>query len=194
MKKKEFEARKVLDDTEIYNDFISEKKNKVASGKISNNERNLHIIGMAKSSLNLIGGKLKNLELDYLRLIYASQQCKSSDKVIAYLLVWDEKIKKVIEDKWNKKYKVEEGKIFVFCFETENAEINKKVQEEKERNKKVITANSKILSEAAYSKKLLEDYLKFSIELRLKNINKYKKEEKLEKSLIDVSWDYYAAV
>ena len=109
MKKKEFEARKVLDDTEIYNDFISKKEDKVESGKISKNKRNLHIIGMAKSSLNLIGGKLKNLELDYLRLIYASQNCESSDKVIAYLLVWDEKIKKVIEEKWNKKYKVEEG-------------------------------------------------------------------------------------
>ena len=171
MKKKEFEARKVLDDTEIYNDFISKKEDKVESGKISKNKRNLHIIGMAKSSLNLIGGKLKNLELDYLRLIYASQNCESSDKVIAYLLVWDEKIKKVIEEKWNKKYKVEEGKIFVFCFKTENAKINKKVQEEKERNKKGITANSKILSEAVYSKKLLEDYLKHLIEVRLKNIN-----------------------
>jgi hypothetical protein len=184
----------LLNDIEIYEKYISERNDKVLSEKWSYKNRKLYIVGMAKSSLNLKGGKLRNLELDYLRLIQASQNCKYPNKIIPYLLVWNEKIKKVIENKWNKKYKVGDGKIFIFTFDEKDSAVNKSILQEKENNKKGITENSKELSGASYSKETLENYLKNLIESRLKDINTYKKKEKSKKELIDINWDYFEVI
>jgi hypothetical protein len=47
------------------------------------------VFGMAKSPLDLRGGKGRNLELDFLRLVYAVEHCRTSDleEAQGYLLV-----------------------------------------------------------------------------------------------------------
>ena len=40
-----------------------------------------HILGMAKSNLNLRGAKAQKLELDYLRLIYAVKGIREKDGI-----------------------------------------------------------------------------------------------------------------
>lgn len=47
-----------------------------------------HVFGMAKSSLDLRGGKGRNLELDFLRLVYAVQHFqRAGDLAQGYLVV-----------------------------------------------------------------------------------------------------------
>ena len=65
-----------------------------------------YVLGMAKSNLDLKGGKSRSLELDYLRLAYAvTRKWRKGWNAVGYLFVATDVIKK-LTDKWNKKYNV----------------------------------------------------------------------------------------
>ena len=83
-------------DREIYLNFLNLSKDKILKKKVYTNNYKLHILGMAKSSLDLKGGKSKNLELDFLRILYAINTIPFGEQVISYIAVWDEKIEKRI--------------------------------------------------------------------------------------------------
>jgi hypothetical protein len=69
-----------------------------------------HILGMAKSHLDLKGAKASKLELDYLRLIYAVKEIrKQGDSVQGYLVVMTDEILNRVRQ-WEYKY---QGKEFV---------------------------------------------------------------------------------
>jgi hypothetical protein len=62
------------------------------------------VFGMAKSGLIPHGGTARNLELDFLRLIYAVEKSKADgDEAIGYICVLNAAMKKAI-DKWIERY------------------------------------------------------------------------------------------
>lgn len=74
-----------------------------------------HLFGMAKSSLDLRGGKGRNLELDFLRLVYAVQHHqRRGEEAHGYLAVLDA----ALADRaaaWAKKYDAESLVTCVAC-------------------------------------------------------------------------------
>lgn len=62
-----------------------------------------HILGMAKSFLDLKGARAPELELDYLRLLYFVKEIRKEGEAQGYLLVMDEKICQRV-NKWKDKY------------------------------------------------------------------------------------------
>lgn len=63
-----------------------------------------HVLGMAKSSLNLKGARSPKLELDYLRLVYAVKEIrKQGDTAQGYLVVLTPQIVDRVKQ-WENKY------------------------------------------------------------------------------------------
>ena len=63
-----------------------------------------HVLGMAKSALDLRGAKGPKLELDYLRLLYAVKELrKRGDNAQGYLIVLTEPIHERTRQ-WENKY------------------------------------------------------------------------------------------
>jgi hypothetical protein len=63
-----------------------------------------HVLGMAKSFLNLEGARSQKLELDYLRLIYAVKEIrKRGDSALGYLVVLTPQIGIRLKQ-WENKY------------------------------------------------------------------------------------------
>lgn len=61
-------------------------------------------MGMVKSYLDLRGSKSRNLELDFLRLLYVVKSLRGAgQKAQGYLVVFDKSISKTIES-WRSKY------------------------------------------------------------------------------------------
>lgn len=70
---------------------------------------------MAKSSLDLRGGKSRNLELDFLRLVYAVQHHhQHGDEAHGYLAVLDDDAAQRV-NVWEKKYEAEALVTCVLC-------------------------------------------------------------------------------
>lgn len=68
-----------------------------------------HVLGMAKSSLDLLGAKRQKLELDYLRLVYACQHYQAQGyHAFGYLAVTSTIIEQQVQ-KWAAKYLVPVG-------------------------------------------------------------------------------------
>ena len=65
----------------------------------------IHILGMAKSSLDLRGAKATKLELDYLRLLYAVERIQAQGgEAIGYLMVLSEKVAESAKENLVAKY------------------------------------------------------------------------------------------
>ena len=63
-----------------------------------------HVLGMAKSHLDLKGAKAPKLELDYLRLVYAVKEIRrGKDNAQGYLVVLDPRIRDRLRQ-WESKY------------------------------------------------------------------------------------------
>ena len=76
----------------------------------------LHILGMAKSSLDLRGAKGPKLELDFLRLAYAVRDFREAgEDAIGYLMVLDSSVAETAA-RWAEKYRTEDA-IAVLCCE-----------------------------------------------------------------------------
>ena len=145
----------------------------------------IYIIGMAKSSLSLKGGCVRNLELDVLRILNCIEKATEQDKnIIGYMLVYDDAVKQRIE-KWLPNYNFayrDKLKIETFKgkFSKDKIEI---IFAEKAENAK--WANSV----ANKSKKLTEDLLKKIICDDMHNLGFEIDNEQIELP-INIQWDF----
>lgn len=99
-----------------------------------------HILGMAKSSLDLRGAKARNLELDVLRLVYAVHKLRANgEDAHGYVLVLDRSAESRVKV-WLKKY---EAITLVTCMCAELSDEDRiQLQSEKEANAEGMQQNS----------------------------------------------------
>lgn len=168
-----------------------------------------YILGMAKSPLQvekgLFGGvadkytksikpgSSRSLELDFLRLVYATKELmRGGHEVHAYLMVTTDVIVEKIE-KWRKKYEVEKGLVNI-----ESASLNKddikNIVEEKNNNKTANTPTSENRIEGAKAdngRDIIEKKLKIHIE---KNHGEPENNEEVKEMPFQIKWDYFREV
>jgi len=151
--------------------------------------RKKHILGMAKSSLNLKGGKGPKLELDFLRLVYAVQHLRArGDYAKGYLLVMTEDIRKRAKS-WIGKY--EAGDTIVIDIPPPlPPDKQEALEAEKKRNAGAINPGSPGDAVAVLGKQLGEDALRKLIELYEPEV----REVKNESAFPDIRWDFYGQV
>lgn len=154
--------------------------------------RRLHVLGMAKSSLDLRGAKAPKLELDFLRLAYAVRELREAgEEAIGYLLVLVPKVAKTAES-WRDKYSTGEG-VVVLCEELEGEDLDALIKEKAANAIGFITNHQfdeaeKELSLADLGKRLGEASLVRSINER---------HQELQPSAdfpFGVQWDYYGVL
>lgn len=149
-------------------------------------KEDLYVLGMVKSSMQFnTSGPRRNLELDVLRLIHFVNLFANKEvKVFAVMLVYNEKIKNLICNRWFKKYCFENTDYFkVMTYENNEHYLIKKTKIliEKKNNS---TFN---VSSAILSKKITEKILKNEIEKKFKAENLHKIEET---EILGVDWDF----
>ena len=149
-----------------------------------------HIIGMAKSYLDLRGSKTRNLELDFLLLALAVNKSRSSNAdAHGVLLVLDEKVWKRA-DGWRRKHGVAND-IEVALAKPTAVEMEV-LRTEKAANARGNTPNSKHEdASAAKSGAIAEAYLLAEIQKRFPGVRKQRSELP---HLACVSWDFYGVV
>ncbi len=148
------------------------------------------VLGMAKSHLDLKGGKRHALELDLLRLVYAKQRIEArGDVVHAFLAAMTQDLRERCEA-WTAKYEAP-GAVEVLVVECtpEQAEA---LRGEKARNVSGMIAGSQGLpvgddSEAGLGKVIAEDYLDWYIEKRFGPLTRVERESEMP---FGVRWDY----
>lgn len=90
--------------------------------------RSLHILGMAKSSLNLNGAKRNKLELDFLRLAYAVRDLREAgEEAVGYLMVLTPSIAKTARG-WIDQYGTGES-VVVLCEAISGPEFDELLRE-----------------------------------------------------------------
>lgn len=149
-----------------------------------------HVIGMAKSYLDLRGSKTRNLELDFLLLASAVNKSRSpSADALGLLLVLDEKVWKRANG-WRTKHGVADDVEVVFVKPTvAEMEI---LRAEKAANALGNTPGSKSNdASAAKSADIAENHLHAEIKKRFPGIRRQRPELP---HLAQVSWDYYGVV
>lgn len=121
------------------------------------------IFGMAKSPLDLRGAKGRNLELDFLRLVYAVEHFRASgDEAQGYLLVMAESIRMRVAE-WIRKYDAADCvELVVTVLSPEQASL---LAQEKARNRQgnapgadralAVAADGKRLGEVALRRHVL---------------------------------------
>jgi len=150
------------------------------------------ILGMAKSNLDLRGGKSRNLELDYLRLIYTISWLQDNGwDAKGYLFVATDIAKKRIEQwviKYQPKYQIE-----VIYEELSKKDIDKLKKEKKENAMGNIpglkSKYDKKLSIAKEGEAIGRIKLKEAIERDNPNIVDMTTQEELFP--LRIRWDYY---
>jgi len=99
-----------------------------------------HILGMAKSFLDLKGARSPKLELDYLRLVYAVKDLrKSGDGAQGYLVVLTPEISECVK-RWENKYRGKDC-VTVIDISLPNP-IKNRLKLEKENNKAGMVAGA----------------------------------------------------
>jgi hypothetical protein len=153
-----------------------------------------HILGMAKSSLDLNGARRPKLELDYLRLVYAVKEIrKKGDSAQGYLVVLTPQIVDSVKG-WQHKY---EGDSCVSVIDLSlPGDVWKKLVKEKEDNLKGMVAGStggRALgrSNSDTGRETGENGLKSAI-LRLEPKTKQVKDESAFP--FGVHWDFYGVI
>lgn len=149
-----------------------------------------HILGMAKSSLDLKGAKASKLELDFLKLAYTAKNLiEDGDEVYAYLLILTDKFQSRIKE-WIKKYNTGDVVKLIICTPSNNTlEL---LHDEKLRNSLGVTSKSSLkelnkLSCADIGKQTGEQALHDFIQDKHKEIKPYS-----NYNFQGISWDYYA--
>jgi hypothetical protein len=145
--------------------------------------------GMAKSPLDLRGAKARNLELDFLRLVYAVEHFRASGEVAqGYLLVMADSIRTRISE-WIRKYDA------VDCVELVVAALSPEQESllalEKVRNRQGNAPRADpALAVAAEGKRLGEEALRrhvLSVEPAITEVRG-------GQAPFDVRWDFYGEV
>jgi hypothetical protein len=168
-------------------------------------EKKSYILGMAKSALQvekgsydgiaddfikkISPGPLRNLELDFLRLVYAAKELKSKVNIVfAYLMVTTYKVKEKVEN-WRRKYEVEDNLVHIICADLNIDEI-KVLVEEKIKNRISNTTKSIDENDGAKANKgrnILEGRLKSHIE---KTHRKVELINSINEKPFKIDWDY----
>jgi hypothetical protein len=143
---------------------------------------------MAKSAENGKGSKSRNLELDFLRLIYAVEHYRSSgDQAMGYLLVFNQQLRQTIIG-WVRKYDAEGAVEIVVAQLSE--EQGRLYLEEKDRNRLGnTTAADRSLAMASYSRDLGEQALRDHIQTVEIGVT----ELELSDAPFEVLWDFFGS-
>ena len=105
----------------------------------------MHILGMAKSSLNLAGGKASKLELDLFKIAFAVAALQKKDEQAqGYLLVLSEAVQKRAEY-WAEKYKMS-GYVTVLFYQPSSSELSSLLQEKKGNASGIIASSNPALT------------------------------------------------
>ncbi len=153
-----------------------------------------HVLGMAKSFLDLKGAKSQKLELDYLRLVYAVKDLrKGGDDAQGYLVVLAPRISERVKQ-WENKYR---GRGFVEIIDVSLTNSDKyQLKQEKVNNLAGMAAGvtggvAGERSSASFGRDAGENNLRkmiFRLEPRVKEV---KDENKFP---CCVRWDFYGVV
>ena len=154
-----------------------------------------HFFGMAKSSMDLRGGKGRNMELDFLRLVYAVKwHIERGSQAHGYLAVLDSKKNAQRIDVWKKKYHAES---FVTCLNPPiNSEQRAALKKEKDANALAVKAGmqgetASLLSQATEGSKIGEQVLREEIKKAEPSVQEITDKGQM---LFDIRWDYYGIV
>ena len=153
-----------------------------------------HVLGMAKSHLNLKGAKREKLELDYLRLVYAVKDLRArGDDAQGYLVVLDENLASRLR-RWGNSYEAQGCVTVVLAHLSE--QVMDKVKDEKRKNRAGMVAGATGArvggrSSAAFSKATVEDVLKMKICELEPNVEAV---DDKKKSPCGIRWDFYGVV
>mgnify|MGYP003587783266 CR=1 FL=1 len=91
-----------------------------------------YVFGMAKSPLDLRGGKARSLELDFVRLVLAVRtETAAGNTAHGYLLVLDERVASRVR-RWQERYEAEE--LVTVLRREASGEAMHRLREEKRRN------------------------------------------------------------
>lgn len=155
----------------------------------------LHILGMAKSCLDLRGAKASKLELDYLKLVLATERLRASgSNAKGYLLVIDKDVKKRTET-WSLNY--ESVHLVKVILHEPTPQDLKSLQAEKQNNSDAIKCSANpeaaeaALSVASLGKSFGEDALRAEIIQRHPGIEPITAKDRRP---LDVDWDFYGIV
>lgn len=148
-----------------------------------------HIFGMAKSPLVLNGAIPRNLELDFLRLVYAVEHFRASGhESVGYIVVLTEAIRERIEG-WVNKYDAGDCvRIFVAQI---TAEERADLVAEKARNRQGnVPGSDAVLASAAFGRQLVETAL------RRKCLADHPGLHELTETTrpLSIKWDFYGVV
>jgi hypothetical protein len=148
-----------------------------------------HVFGMAKSPLDAGGAKGRNLELDFLRLVYAVEHFRASgDEARGYLLVLAEPLRTRLSA-WVHKYEAAD------CVELIVATLDETqtrlLGEEKIRNRLGNTKGAdRSLASADYGERVGEESLRAHILASEPGVSEYT----TGKAPFGVNWDFYGMV
>ena len=151
-----------------------------------------HVLGMAKSCLDLKGAKSSKVELDFLRLLYAVQKIEDNgESAIGCFFVGNEKVKKTVETWFNKYGFSFKSKIEILTLEQISKNDYEKLLTEKARNSKGnIRHNDKSISKEYASGKIGKEIFEKALTNHLKS--KYKIKEIIsDNKPFGINWDFY---
>jgi hypothetical protein len=160
--------------------------------------QSLHVLGIAKSSLNLRGAKEQKLELDFLRLAYAVRELREAgEEAIGYLLVLVPDVARTAE-RWCEKYTTGEG-VVILCEPIEGETLEALLKEKADNALGLLQALdfdqvSRALSLANIGKELGERALHKFIDHRHVGISPLQDNIPREQLPLQVKWDFYGTI
>jgi len=145
-----------------------------------------HVLGMAKSSLDLKGAKGPRLELDFLRLVYTVKHLRTEEvDAKGYLIVMTEKIRDRARS-WIGKYEAENT--IVIDIAPLSADERKALEAEKKGNADAINPGSPGDAVAVLGKQFGEDALRKLVTDQESRVQEIKDENKFP---FGIRWDFY---
>ena len=155
--------------------------------------KKLHILGMAKSSLDLRGAKAPKLELDYLRLVFAVAQIKArGEDAVGYLVVLNQKVADTARKNWVPKYGYNSSVEIVYV-KPRKTGLNKLLEEKRNQAASLLLKNRITDAEKALSvAKLGKQYGERELEAHI--ARSHPRVTVGTKLQFNINWDYYGTV
>jgi hypothetical protein len=156
--------------------------------------RQLHVLGMAKSSLNLRGAKEQKLELDFLRLAYAVRDLQESgDAAIGYLMVLDPEVAEAAST-WIDRYQCGEAVVVLCCQPSPSDQDFLAVEKADNAVGFLSDAHDRGLAHANFDKGLGGKQLRAAIEERHGAITPLHEVLTPGSMPLRIAWDYYGTL
>ena len=154
--------------------------------------RQLHVLGMAKSSLDLRGAKGPKLELDFLRLAYVVRDFRAAgENAVGYLAVLDTRVAATAAG-WIEKYRTG-NQISILCCIPKGPDIDWLMVEKSDNSigflpDRLLVNHERKLAVANFGRDLGEKHLKEAIEERHPGIIPS------TNFPLGINWDYYGTL